>query len=178
METLTLLLQIGTLLYILVVTFFLIRALYLFIEILTEKTRLAKKSSESKNESLKIEVLLPLRLQAYERLILFLERVKPMALIARHLDAFASPQQFQMNMIQNIRDEFDHNLSQQLFVSEMIWQTLKAAREELTQQINIQAASLGELDTAADLAGKLVQVDHKLIDQAIKMIKEEMKAMA
>jgi hypothetical protein len=178
METLTLILQIGTLLYILVVTFFLIRALYLFIEILTEKNRLAKKSSESKNESLKIEVLLPLRLQAYERLILFLERVKPMALIARHLDTFASPQQFQMNMIQNIRDEFDHNLSQQLFVSEIIWQTLKAAREEITQQINIQAASLGEHNTAADLAGNLIQVDHKLIDQAIKMIKEEMKAMA
>ena len=101
-----------------------------------------------------------------------------MALIARHLDPFVARQQFQMNLLQNIRDEFEHNLSQQLFVSESVWQTSKTAREELAQQINLQAVSLEENASAADLAEKLIQIDSKLIDQAIKMIKEEMKAIA
>jgi hypothetical protein len=178
MDTFLMIFQIGTILYILVVTFFLIRAMNQYLTILSERNKLTLGESNLKIEGKKIELLLPLRMQAYERLILFLERIKPMALIARHLDPFTSRQQFQMSMLQNIRDEFEHNLSQQLFVSDTVWQTSKAAREEIAQQINLQSAILTDESTSADLAGLLVQIDTKLIDQAIKMIKEEMKAMA
>jgi hypothetical protein len=178
MDALLIIFQIGTILYVLAVTYFLIKALNQYLAILSDKNKLTISKSELNKDGKKIELLLPLHIQAYERLILFLERIKPMALIARHLDPFTSRQQFQMNMLQNIRDEFEHNLSQQLFVSDSVWQTSKAAREEIAQQINMQSANLTEESTSSDLAGLLVQIDTRLIDQAIKMIKEEMKAMA
>jgi hypothetical protein len=178
MDALLIIFQIGTILYVLAVTYFLIKALNQYLAILSDKNKLTISKSELNKDGKKIELLLPLHIQAYERLILFLERIKPIALIARHLDPFTSRQQFQMNMLQNIRDEFEHNLSQQLFVSDSVWQTSKAAREEIAQQINMQSANLTEESTSSDLAGLLVQIDTRLIDQAIKMIKEEMKAMA
>ncbi len=120
------------------------------------------------------EKLFPLRIQACERMVLFLERIRPAALVSRHLDTCFSKQQLHLRLLQNVRDEFEHNLSQQLFVSDRVWQTVKTAREELTQHINVSFASMEEAITVSAAAQQFLQIDTALLDRAIKMIKEEM----
>jgi hypothetical protein len=84
----------------------------------------------------KADEILRLRLQAYERLIHFVERIHPNALISRHYVKGATAQDVQLSMIKNIREEYEHNLSQQIYVSHEVWQTVKSAKEQEISMIN------------------------------------------
>jgi hypothetical protein len=74
--------------------------------------------------------LIKLRLNAYERLILFMERIHPTGLIARHYSKESSVQDLQLSMVQAIRAEFEHNVSQQIYVSNEVWQTVNSVKEQ------------------------------------------------
>ncbi len=106
----------------------------------------------------KHKVSLPLRMQAYERIILLLERISPRNLIIRVHDHKMSAAQFHGTLIRAIRDEFDHNLSQQLYVSSKAWEMVKNAKEEIISQINTSAGQLGEKATSTDLSKKILEV--------------------
>ena len=62
------------------------------------------------------KMLTPVRMQAYERMVLFLERIAPSHLIIRQNQPGLSTFQFQTRLIHAIREEFEHNLSQQLYI--------------------------------------------------------------
>lgn len=78
-----------------------------------------------------------LRIQAYERLVLFLERIAPDALIMRLHQSGMSADGLKNDLTKAIREEFEHNLTQQVFVSEQVWALVVHAREETIQLINI-----------------------------------------
>jgi hypothetical protein len=80
--------------------------------------------------------ILALRMQAYERLTHFVERIHPNSLIGRHYAKGATAQDVQLAMIKNIREEYEHNLSQQIYVSQEVWQTVKSAKEQEIAMIN------------------------------------------
>ncbi|WP_462281435.1 DUF7935 family protein, partial [Salinivirga cyanobacteriivorans] len=89
---------------------------------------------KQQREKAKVEVMLnnrktiiPLRLQAYERLLLFLERISPEALIMRIQRPSLSVFELQSKLLQTIRTEFDHNLTQQLYVSNDAWKYVRNA---------------------------------------------------
>jgi len=109
-----------------------------------------KKQLELRAEQHKVS--LPIRLQAYERIVLLLERISPQSLVARCHKADMNVSVMQALLIQSVRDEFDHNLSQQLYISEKAWEMVKNAREEMIKEIHTSAASLGEDASATDLA--------------------------
>lgn len=102
------------------------------------------------------EVLL-LRLQAYERLILLMERITPDHLIMRIDSTGMNANEFHLELLSNIRAEFDHNISQQLYVSDIVWQETYHAKEEVTKLINL---SFQQLDDPSLLAfnRKIVEV--------------------
>lgn len=79
------------------------------------------------------------RLQAYERLILFLERISPDALIMRTQRPEITVIDLQRMLLKTIRTEFDHNLSQQLYVSNEAWERIRNARENTVKLINSAA---------------------------------------
>ena len=108
-------------------SFFLIRQLTLNLS--------DKNSVEVKAKSQK-EILL-LRLQAYERLILLMERITPDNLVMRLNSDGLNAHEFHLELLTNIRAEFDHNISQQLYVSDMVWQEITNAKEEVTKLINV-----------------------------------------
>ncbi len=93
-----------------------------------------KRQWELKRESQK--TISPIRLRAYERLALLLERTKPehmlMELQQKEPDAFRTwtVMQVQQYLLQTIRAEFDHNQSQQVYVSEEVWDLLINARDQ------------------------------------------------
>ncbi|HAJ98891.1 MAG TPA: hypothetical protein DCM62_02580 [Bacteroidales bacterium] len=123
----------------------------------------------------KVRISLPLRIQAYERIIMFLERISPANLVMRLHQPNLSAEEFQKMLVQNIRDEYTHNLSQQLFISSTAWEMVKTAREEMIRQINIAASELKEDATSVDLSNNLLSMsmDKFATRKALEMIKDE-----
>lgn len=105
------------------------------------------------------KVVTPIQLQAYERLVLFLERMTPNNLVLRCFQAGMTTQLLKDVMIQNIRDEFEHNLSQQLYISEQAWVYIKNSKEDMINTINsIQPKSKEEQMTPTAFAGALFEL--------------------
>lgn len=104
-----------------------------------------------------IETVLPIRLQAYERITLFLERIAPQALIFRLSKPTYSGQEFHRILLDEIRNEYNHNVSQQVYMSEYVWNMVKNAKEELTASINEVASRMNPDSKAIDLSRQLLQ---------------------
>lgn len=84
----------------------------------------------------------PIRLQAYERMALFLERIAINNLIIRLNQKGMSSAHFQQFMLSEIREEFNHNLSQQIYMSDESWNHIKNAMEDVVVLINQSAEPL------------------------------------
>lgn len=105
---------------------------------------------------------LPSKLEAYQRLILLLERIHPSQLTLRVLQVQASATAQQTILLQTVRDEFEHNIAQQLFVSEQAWGALMQAKEEVNRVINMAASTLSPGATATDLGAKILEITAQL----------------
>ncbi len=71
---------------------------------------------------------LPLRLQAYERLSLFLERISPGSLLTRVKPYSDDKDAYEKLLLQNIEQEFEHNLTQQVYVTNECWNIIRTAK--------------------------------------------------
>lgn len=124
------------------------------------------------------KVVTPIQLQAYERLVLFLERMTPNNLVLRCYQAGMTTQLLKDVMIQNIRDEFEHNLSQQLYISSQAWAYIKNAKEDMINIINSIQAKEGENLTPTAFAGRLFELlagKESQIELAQDFLKEEIQ---
>ena len=72
--------------------------------------------------------ILPTRLQAYERLTLLMERIDPNKLLIRVKPFSDDVDKYEQLLIKNIEQEFDHNVTQQIYVSQECWNLLQAAK--------------------------------------------------
>lgn len=71
---------------------------------------------------------LPLRLQAYERLTLFLERISPGNLLIRVKPYNDNKDDYEALLLKTIEQEFEHNLTQQVYVTEECWNVIRTAK--------------------------------------------------
>ena len=78
---------------------------------------------------------LALRLQAYERMTLFLERINPSQLLVRITPISDDKNDYQNFVIAQIEQEYEHNLSQQIYISEECWSTITTAKNATIQMI-------------------------------------------
>ncbi len=78
---------------------------------------------------------LPIRLQAYERMALFLERITPSKLLIRTVPKSSNKENYELLLISAIEDEFEHNLSQQIYLSDECWSIISAAKNATIQLI-------------------------------------------
>jgi hypothetical protein len=126
-----------------------------------------------------IETILPARLQAYERMILFLERISPQNLLIRLNNPGFSARDFQKILLDEVRNEYNHNVSQQVYMSEEVWSQIKNAKEDLIIMINESATGMPPEATSIDLAKKVFQMtmDKKvdLINHALSELKKEIQ---
>jgi hypothetical protein len=104
-----------------------------------------------------IETVLPLRLQAYERMTLFLERISPQNLLVRLSVGGMPAREFHHILLNEIRNEYNHNVSQQVFMSERIWDLIKNAKEDLIVVINDAASEMSAEATSLDLSKKIFE---------------------
>lgn len=100
-------------------------------------------------------LLLPLRVQACERLVLLLERMHPASLAMRLNRPEMPAAALHAAMVSAIREEFDYNLSQQLFVPSGIWDLIRNAREETVAMINQAASGLGDEAPSQELVKRI-----------------------
>lgn len=116
--------------------------------------------AEKRNFELRLnsnKISLPVRLQAYERITLFLERISPNNIIPRLQKPGMKARDFQIVLLNSIRSEFEHNLSQQLYISPEIWRYIENVKEEIVKVININAGRMNENSTALDLSKAVFQ---------------------
>lgn len=107
-------------------------ALVLYAMYLGVKVMIAKQLTvhEMEIQQKNIAITLPIRLQAYERMSLFLERIAPNNLIVRLNQPELSSREFHQMLLEDIRNEYNHNVSQQVYMSDEVWQEIKTAKEE------------------------------------------------
>lgn len=92
---------------------------------------------------------LPVRLQAYERMVLFLERIAINSLIVRVSPKSQNKTDYENLLIKQIETEFEHNLSQQIYISEECWNIIKTAKNATIQMI--RSAGMSETEGADKL---------------------------
>ena len=127
------------------------------------------------------EIVVPIRLQAYERVILLLERITPSNILSRLGNSEYSAEEFQQILIHEIRNEFNHNLSQQVYMSDSAWTYVTTAIEQTISLINSSANALGEKAKGIELARTVLEngagEEFDSPKQAIKFIKEEIQTI-
>ena len=144
-----------------------------------------KRRWELKRESQK--VISPIRLRAYERLALLLERTKPEHMVlelqksAPEAMATWTIGQVQQYMLQTIRAEFDHNQSQQVYVSDEVWDTIINARDQMAAFIISIAAQIPADANAQTYVTALLTAyasnGTTPTDKALEMLKDEAKTL-
>lgn len=92
---------------------------------------------------------LPVRLQAYERMALFLERIAINSLVVRVAPQGQDKAKYENLLIKQVENEFDHNLSQQIYMTDECWNVIKAAKNATIQII--RSAGMSEADSADKL---------------------------
>ena len=118
-----------------------------------QKQQLLQMKLDERRETLR--VVTPIRLQAYERMALFLERISPNSLVLRCWQPGMDLKLLQGVMTKNIRDEWEHNLSQQVYLQEATWESIREAKEEMLSLVNSSAVTLTDTDDPTRLAATI-----------------------
>lgn len=122
-------------------------------------------------------VIAPLRLQAYERMALFLERIDPNQLILRLNDGNARNAELRALLLSSIRAEFEHNLSQQIYLSSDVWTKICHAKEETIRIINISSGKLDADAPGIELVTSILEetAGQSPVASAMEALKEEIR---
>jgi hypothetical protein len=104
------------------------------------------------------EYFLPNRVEAYQRSVLYLERINLNSLIMRLHNPGLPARLIQSELLKTIRDGYDHNVAQQLFVSPQGWKMLRDSKEETIKIINIAGNQMNETALSTDLATKIFEL--------------------
>lgn len=119
----------------------------------------------------------PLRLQAYERLSLFCERISIPGLVLRLRTEGMTARELRLSMMIAIQKEFEHNITQQVYVSDNLWKIVSIARDDVLNVINLVFSQTDpHADARAysnDLFNFLEQRDGIPLDKALEAIKKE-----
>lgn len=99
----------------------------------------------------------PLRLQAYERLVLLCERIALPNLISRVSQPDLSAREMQFLLLESVKQEYEYNASQQIYVSEAAWNAVRTLKDQNLLMINTISKSLAPDATASDLNRRLME---------------------
>jgi hypothetical protein len=125
------------------------------------------------------QTILPIRLQAGERLCLLLERITPNNLVRRVNDPDYSSRDLYSQLLHEVREEFNHNLSQQVYFTDETWESVRRAVESVITLINTAMQDMNNESRGIDLAKRIFQLSleqkNDAIQQALKNVKDEIR---
>ncbi|MBK6545673.1 MAG: hypothetical protein IPO78_04130 [Saprospiraceae bacterium] len=150
---------------------------YLLLKQYFEQERIKLMTAQHKE---RYQSSLPLKLQAYERLALFLERIRIPYLMMRFPMSDGSSSDLCKTLLLGIQQEYEHNMVQQIYVSEKLWEIIVLAKDEVLHEVDAasQQASISDLQQTKHY---LVTVSHqntsRVIDTALTAIKREIQLL-
>lgn len=133
---------------------------------------------EIKKESIKVTI--PVRLQAFERIILLLERIDAVQVVKRSISPGMTCGQLKMKAIAEIRNEFNHNVTQQVYLSAASWERVVQAKEDAIKLISVTGTQLNDNADAIEFSRKILGVNEELEvsnAEAIEFIKQEVRKL-
>jgi hypothetical protein len=161
-----------------------IPALIVFLTAWMVLRSLVKNDQDKRKQELILQnsrVVTPIKLQAYERIVLFLERISLESLIVRVSLSDMTASQLHSAMLNAIRSEFEHNLSQQIYMSQQAWEVVRNARSNMIKIINSEVEKLPPDSTGMVLSKKLLEKIMELEKEptraAIDYLKAEISRM-
>lgn len=152
---------------------------YLFLEhwLKRDNLRQNKKRKDEFNQ-----LILPNQIHAFERMVLFLERIAPNNIIPRLNQQGLTAKEFQYILTKEISEEFEHNLSQQLYIPTQSWERISLVKDQIIQDIIQATQNLPSNATSKDLAVKILSenitnVKKMPTSEAILMLKKDLYSM-
>ena len=160
---------------------FFIDNIYLLIIIITfsiifflRRQNIKLKKNKSSSPDRKVQA----KLVAFERLVILIERIQPLNMINRLPVNKLNNSSLKTVLIKNIISEFDYNVSQQIYVSDNIWESMLLIKNKLINQISSISDSLDEDDSVAKFTSRLISSEQSiqsLINKTRKMIRFEVE---
>ncbi|WP_397299456.1 hypothetical protein [Pedobacter sp. UC225_61] len=137
------------------------------------------KTSELNKESR--AALLPLRLQAHERLIVFIERINPANLLVRLHQSGIELSALQSIILNEIKAEYQHNIAQQLYIDSTSWSVVRKLKDDTIAMVNNVVQGLPENSTGVDLSKKVLQhmstIEENPYELTINILKKDIQAL-
>lgn len=153
-----------------------------WVEVQTEKHKLSVINQPEPQHGLS-EIkrhFFPLQVDAYQRLVLLLERIAPNNIVMRMNNPALPAGAFQQQLLETIRNEFEHNLAQQIFVSQEVWAHVRNSKEEVLKIINMAATKIGPDAMATDLSRSILEITSQIevqpTDRAVALLKAELNS--
>lgn len=120
----------------------------------------------------------PLKIQAFERIVIYLERINPNSLVIRVNKNGMSARQLHSELVNAIKTEYEHNLSQQIYLTAGAWELVKTSKEEIIQLVNISSSKVPADANSSELAMMILNITANLgkklpNDVAIDYLKKE-----
>ena len=122
-----------------------------------------------------------IRLRAYERITLLLDRMRPLSIINRLELSNMSNSELKAVLIKNISIEYDYNISQQIYVSSDLWRFVELIKDKLINHVAFVADSLNPDDSATKFIEQILMDmtrNDQLIKKAQKMLNYEVKNLS
>jgi len=149
--------------------------------------RMTKAERERRTFDLKrenVKVMTPVRLRAYERMAIFVERIAPDSLVMRQrFGERTTSSQLQRTLLDQIRQEWEHNAAQQIYISEETWAQLVNAKESIVELVNSCAMQLDPKTVSVGLANLVLNTYNEEkskqdtpIQMALAAIKKDVSA--
>lgn len=135
-----------------------------------------KKLKQEENRALARKDYIPLRIQAYERAALYLERIDPNNLIMRLHTPGMSASRLHGELLKVIREEYNHNMVQQIYMTPRAWNQLKQAKEESVKIVNMAMQKMTDHATGMELSTAIFEIVSKLDKLPSEVALEKVKA--
>ena len=124
-----------------------------------------RRESEKEVHAVRLELkkerqsfFLPNRVDAYQRIVLLLERIHPNSLVMRYNNPKLPAAALQVKLLESIREEYEHNLAQQLFISPNAWDLVKKSKDETVKIINLAGNQMTPTSNGMNLAEKIFEI--------------------
>jgi hypothetical protein len=147
-----------------------------------------RKQSEKDLRNMQIELkkerqsfFLPNRVEAYQRAVLLMERISPNSLVMRLHNPGFPAKMMQSELLKAIREEYDHNVAQQIFISPKAWEMVRNSKEETIKIINIAGGQMSDVSMALDLSAKIFEITAEVgqlpTEITIEFLKRELQEL-
>ncbi len=147
-----------------------------------------RKQSEKDLRNLQVELkkerqtfFLPNRVEAYQRAVLLMDRISPNSLVMRMHNPGLPAKMMQTELLKSIREEFDHNVAQQIFISPKAWEMVRNSKEEIIKIIHVAGEQMTETSMAMDLSAKIFEITAEVgtlpTEITIEFLKRELQEL-